>query len=331
MPSDDVPALTRKQLLVLAVLSSEARELSNNELTTLTGSSLTGSDNVRLETELGLVETDRSHRPFSHKLTPKGWEVARKLPTEPQEDPKPVDRIYADDIPSLTPNQILALIVLMSEARELNNNELKELGGFSLTGADNTKLEKKLGLVETDRTHRPYSHQLTEQGWGLVRRLHTMKPPTEAKSATRTLLTLLGNISRSLEQLQSTHGVKLSHGEFFRPQPLPAESGAAEVGDAEVGDVEVGDVEGGDAESRVRKAYASLVGRPGDWVGLADLRDQLPGLARAEVDAALMALLDQDGVRIIPVANTKALSARDRAAAIDIGGEASHALAIGQP
>jgi hypothetical protein len=214
-----------------------------------------------------------------------------------------------DDVPSLTPNQILALVVLMSEARELSNNELKELAGFSLTGADNTKLESKLGLVATDRSHRPFSHQLTDRGWRVVRELHTMEPPKASKSATRTLLTLLGNLNRSLEQLQSTHGVKLSHGEFFRKSPE----------------------RNGDAEARVREAYAGLAVRPGEWVGLADLRERLADLSRAEVDEALLGLLDQDGVRIIPVANTKALKDRDRAAAVRIGGEDSHALSIERP
>ncbi|WP_433612706.1 hypothetical protein ACQP2P_02070 [Dactylosporangium sp. CA-139114] len=227
----------------------------------------------------------------------------------------------ADDVPSLTPNQILALVVLMSEARELNNNELKELAGFSLTGADNTKLESKLGLVATDRSHRPFSHSLTDRGWRVVRELHTMEPPKASKSATRTLITLLGNIRRGLEQLQTSHSVKITEGEFFRP--------LAPAGEVDAEPVDAGaDV---DAEARVRAVYAQLAGRPGEWVGLADLRDQLTELSRDAVDEALRSLLRQDGVRIIPVANTKALEPRDRAAALSIGGEDSHALSIGRP
>ncbi|MEV0131176.1 hypothetical protein AB0H83_22255 [Dactylosporangium sp. NPDC050688] len=221
-----------------------------------------------------------------------------------------------EDVPSLTPNQILALVVLMSEARELDNNELKELAGFALTGTDNTKLETKLGLVRTDRTHRPFSHELTDKGWRVVRDLHTTEPPKAGKSASRTILTLLGNLHRSIEQLQHTHGVKLSLGEFFTQQAEPKPEAANDENDA---------------QTRVRLAYAELAGRPGDWVGLADLREQLADLSRAEVDGALLMLLDQDGVRIIPAANTKALKKRDIAAAVKIGGEDNHALAIGQP
>ncbi|GAA2374691.1 hypothetical protein [Dactylosporangium salmoneum] len=222
-----------------------------------------------------------------------------------------------EDVPSLTPNQILALVVLMSEAHKLNNNELKELAGFSLTGDDNKKLEK-LGLIQTDRSHRPFSHELTDKGWHVMRDLHTTEPPKAGKSASRALLTLLGNIHRSLEQLQVTHGVKLSEGEFFRQVRGESVEGAVVSETA------------GDAEAQVRAAYAELAPAPGEWVGLADLRDKLERLERAEVDRALMALLDRGDVRIIPVANTKALKPRDIAAALRIGGEDNHTLSIGR-
>jgi hypothetical protein len=40
-------------------------------------------------------------------------------------------------------------------------------------------------------------------------------------------------------------------------------------------------------------------------------------------------MVHKDGVRIIPVANSKALQPRDRAAALRIGEEDNHALWIG--
>ncbi len=71
-----------------------------------------------------------------------------------------------DDVPSLTPNQILALVVLMAEARELTNNDLKELAGFALTGADNAKLETSTDPATGSKTapaglappHQPCHH-----------------------------------------------------------------------------------------------------------------------------------------------------------------------------
>jgi DNA-binding MarR family transcriptional regulator len=214
-----------------------------------------------------------------------------------------------DSVPRLTPTQILALVVLMAEARELTNNELKELAGFSLTGTDNKKLEKE-GLVETDRSHRPYSHQLTEKGWRFVRELPATTPPRAGGSAIRSLYTLLANIQRSLERLQ------ISPGEFFKQAPpatAPAQRSAASA----------------DPEAAVRAAYADLAKAPGDWVGLADLRDRLGDIDRGALDETLRRMVREVGVRIIPLANTKALLPRDREAALRIGGEDNHTIAIG--
>ncbi|MGC4868357.1 hypothetical protein ACLQ3B_23325 [Micromonospora sp. DT53] len=230
------------------------------------------------------------------------------------------------DVPHLTPNQINALVVLMVEARRLTNVELRELAGFTLTGKDNTKLVD-LGLVDTDRTHRPFAHELTDEGWRVARQLHTSPPPKQGGSTTRSLFVVLSNLHRSLDRL------RVSHGDFFKqtgatapaagesrheaPAPsAPAPAAAAPVSAAEV-------------EALVRSAYRDLATAPGAWVGLADVRDRLADTDRAALDAALRAMVGREDVRIIPVANTKSLTARDRAAAVRIGNEDNHALAIG--
>src|SRR5262245_34059258 len=104
-----------------------------------------------------------------------------------------------EPVPSLTPNQILALVVLMAEERELTNNELKELAGFALTGNDNKRLEK-LYLIKTDRSHRPFSHTLTKPGKDLLDKLPTTEPPRQGGSAIRSLFTLLQNVDRAAGQ-----------------------------------------------------------------------------------------------------------------------------------
>ncbi|MGW1059888.1 hypothetical protein [Micromonospora rubida] len=234
------------------------------------------------------------------------------------------------DLPSLTPNQINVLVVLMVEARKLTNSELRELAGFTLTGKDNEKLVKA-GLVETDRSHRPFSHELTDEGWRVVRELHTGVPPKAGGSASRSLFTLLANLHRGLDRL------RVSHGDFFKQtagHPAPARLAAgSDEGQAvplpATGTAPAPIPAGGDVEERIRAAYRELAKAPGAWVGLADLRDRLGDADRAVVDDALRAMLRRDGVRIIPVANSKSLTARDRAAAVRIGEEDNHALSIG--
>ncbi|GLY26160.1 hypothetical protein [Micromonospora sp. NBRC 101691] len=246
----------------------------------------------------------------------------------------------ADALPNLTPNQINALVVLMVEARELTNTELRELAGFTLTGADNTKLVK-LGLVSTDRSQRPFSHELTEHGWHVARRLHTARPPRQSGSATRSLLTVLANVDRGLGRLRT------SQADFFRQDAPGMGADTPERGDDATTTPPAGTTTStgavpaphaadpaapgpaNDAQALVRAAYRELAVTPGAWVGLADLRELLDEYDRETVDAALRALARQDDVRIIPVANSKSLTARDRAAAVLIGNEANHALSIG--
>ncbi|WP_433133098.1 hypothetical protein ACQPWW_14910 [Micromonospora sp. CA-240977] len=222
------------------------------------------------------------------------------------------------DVPHLTPNQINALVVLMVEARRVSNVELKELAGFTLTGQDNRKLVD-LGLVETDRTHRPFAHELTDEGWRVVRHLHTSTPPRQGGSTTRSLFVVLSNLHRSLDRL------RISHGDFFTqtdatapPASVPRQDTPATV-----------TATAAEVEALVRAAYRELAAAPGAWVGLADVRDRLADTDRASLDATLRAMVGREDVRIIPVANTKSLTTRDRAAAVRIGNEDNHALAIG--
>ncbi|WP_444951287.1 hypothetical protein [Micromonospora ureilytica] len=231
------------------------------------------------------------------------------------------------DVPHLTPNQINALVVLMVEARRVTNVELKELAGFTLTGKDNTKLVD-LGLVDTDRTHRPFAHELTEEGWRVVRQLHTSPPPKQGGSTTRSLFVVLSNLHRSLDRL------RVSHGDFFKQTGATAPAAGESRPDAPApataaASTAAAPVSAAEVEALVRSAYRDLATAPGAWVGLADVRDRLADTDRAALDAALRAMVGREDVRIIPVANTKSLTARDRAAAVRIGNEDNHALAIG--
>ncbi|MET7950413.1 hypothetical protein [Micromonospora sp. NPDC005324] len=234
------------------------------------------------------------------------------------------------DVPHLTPNQINALVVLMVEARRLTNVELKELAGFTLTGRDNTKLVD-LGLVDTDRTHRPFAHELTEEGWRVSRQLHTSVPPKQGGSTTRSLFVVLSNLHRSLDRL------RVSHGDFFKQTEATApaageprhEAPAPTAAMTTAAPAAVAPVSAAAVEALVRSAYRDLATAPGAWVGLADVRDRLADTDRVALDAALRAMVGREDVRIIPVANSKSLTARDRAAAVRIGNEDNHALAIG--
>lgn len=90
------------------------------------------------------------------------------------------------------------------------------------------------------------------------------------------------------------------------------------------------------AERHVRQVYAELRAqndRPDlfEWVSLTRLRAELDarGMSRAEQDDALRAMMrEAEDVNLVPENNQKALTDADRAAAIRLGGQDKHLLAI---
>lgn len=82
---------------------------------------------------------------------------------------------------------------------------------------------------------------------------------------------------------------------------------------------------------RIRAAYADLSATHGDWVRLADLRDSLADVPRADLDRALKALHRESDVRLEPEPHRHRIGPADRDAALTIGGEERHKLAIGMP
>jgi len=85
-------------------------------------------------------------------------------------------------------------------------------------------------------------------------------------------------------------------------------------------------------EQQIQKAYEQLQSQSKyniPWVGLAELRNQLSGLTRERQDQALMGLLRQGLIRLIPEENQKTITPADRAAAIVLkDGEPKHLIAF---
>ena len=89
-----------------------------------------------------------------------------------------------------------------------------------------------------------------------------------------------------------------------------------------------------EVENSIRAAYRDLQRRPGDWVPIADLRELVAeehNIRTAEFDMALTRMAVQPGQHVIPWDNTKALTPRDRAASVRIGGQETHAVRLEDP
>ncbi len=119
-----------------------------------------------------------------------------------------------------------------------------------------------------------------------------------------------GTLAQKRDQLEQNYvGKRLSSDAIFAtkdigpsPQQLAAE-------------IEVG-------KTRIQSAYQRLrSGNNHEWVSLADLRDELSDLPRAQQDAALTQMFRDKVANIVPASNKKVLNTRDWAAMIRIGNE----------
>ena len=212
----------------------------------------------------------------------------------------------------LTPTESALLIVLMSEAREISNTELEKRFQLALTGQSREKLNR-LRYVDSHKAGRAYVHQLADEGWVRVQHdLNFASPRARALGAA--LSALHSNLrNRVLPR------VDLSLAEMFSQASVPA-PGAAPQPAAHPGT---------DLQTRIRQAYGSLARHPGAWVSLTALRPMLGDASTADVNDALRRLEQAPDVNIVPESNQKTLTAEDRAAAVRIGDQDKHLLAIG--
>jgi hypothetical protein len=202
----------------------------------------------------------------------------------------------------LTGTEQAVLLVLMAESRPVSNPELERLGP-KLDKTGRTKLNR-LGLIETT-PGRPLMHELTDAGWALCRQLFGAATPPHSTAQGRTLYTLLRALRDHFDRAD------LVPADVFLPAAAPAAAPPRAT-----------------VEDQLRAAYHQLKTKPGGWVGLARLRGQVAGLSREAVDAALVALYREPGVSLIPEENQKVLTDADRAAAVQIGDQHKHLIAI---
>ncbi len=194
---------------------------------------------------------------------------------------------------SLTTRDRAVLLALLAEARQLTNPELQAVAGLRLHGVDRRRLNE-LGLVDSVKVGATYAHQLTERGRDWCATELTATRPPRAGALGGALYAVLAGLGRYLER----RGSRL--GEVFAP----------------------------DVEALILAAYDDLADAAGDWVMLADVRQRLDGTAKVDVDEALVRLARRPGVHLVPEANQQALSPAERAAAVRLGGQDRHALAV---
>jgi hypothetical protein len=189
-----------------------------------------------------------------------------------------------------------ALFVLLLADDEINNKDLKEVHGVTLSKGGREKLNDAL-LLDTDTNKRPYVHRITEAGRAWCEQALTkIEPPSRPNPLVRAGFELLRLFAR-----------------YAREHKIP------------LADV-LGTVAG--MEWLIRMAYWDLSDGPGQHVRLAQLRPRLNGAGKDEVDQKLVEMLKTGLVDLAPDSNRRGLTEADHAAAVRIGMEDKHLVAI---
>ncbi|MDX3189157.1 hypothetical protein PV458_12190 [Streptomyces sp. MN03-5084-2B] len=190
------------------------------------------------------------------------------------------------------------LLLLLVERRDIPNVELRNDYGIQLTEAGRTKLNKD-GLLVTRKEGRRLVHSITPDGENWCEKaLSVIETPPRANALARV----------GFEWLRST--VRYLRRKNIRLREILAGG------------------DGSDLESLIRAAYTELSDEPQDWVRLAKLRPKLNGASKDEVDEVLLDMSNTGLVHLAQSANLKALTEADHAAAIRIGSEDKHLVAI---
>ena len=203
--------------------------------------------------------------------------------------------------------QQAVLLVLMAEARPVRNPDLAALGP-ELKKPTRDGLVRK-GLIEVATENRAMVLELTDKGWATCAKLFGADTPDRPSGQGKALYTVLRALRRYFDRAD------LAPGDVFLPLDDRALEGEP-------------DVLGDQVEEKVRAAYVRLAAREGGWVDLVRLREGLPDVSRHDLDAALTRMYRIPGVSLIPEENQKVLTDGDRAAAVSIGDQDKHLIAI---
>ena len=207
----------------------------------------------------------------------------------------------------LTASESAILVVLMAEAREVLSTELRDRNGLVVRKPQRDKLTR-LHYVASRKSGPTYALQLDAKGW--VRMQSDLDFTLRGASA----------LGAALTAVQA----------HLRDRVL-ARSGCATLAELfALTDVRAPAAEpSGSLTARVVSAYRALADEPGAWVSLRRLRPFLADVPRDDVDEALRRLSRSEGVTIAPESNQKTLTEADVAAALRLGGQENHLLAIG--
>lgn len=212
----------------------------------------------------------------------------------------------------LNTQQVSALFALMGVAREISNNELHEIAGFRIDGPLRRTLNE-LHLVDSGRVgNGPFVHELTDAGWKRCEAELAHERPDRSGPWGGAFSLVLGGMDRFLarENKQLAYLFRIDAKVEPASEPAPEPETLAEI------------------DVQITSAYRQLAPKQGDWVRLADLRPLLNGATNTDVDRVLKDMSKAARAHLAPDPDRKSLTAADRKAAVQIGGDDNHLLVI---
>jgi hypothetical protein len=220
------------------------------------------------------------------------------------------------DNDDLTPNERAILFILMAEGREIPNTRLTKHYKGELAPKSRDRLKQR-GLINIRMNGSRVNLELADAGWKhCLEEMSTAEPPGGAGARGTAAYAMLDAIRRYMDRS------RVPHEEFFQPSDEPTPQAATPAAATKVGLPE-------GVEARIRQAYSELARRPGDWVRLADVRLRLSGVEKSSVDRALVELNRVRDISMVPANKQMELTDEDRAAAVSIGNQDRHLIAIG--
>jgi hypothetical protein len=220
------------------------------------------------------------------------------------------------DNEDLTPNERAILFILMAEGREVPNTRLTKHYKGELAPKSRGRLKQR-GLINVRMNGTRVNLELADAGWKhCLEEMSTAEPPGGAGARGTAAYAMLDAIRRYLDRS------RVANEEFFQPADEPAPQAAATAAATKA-------VRPEGIEARIRQAYSELARWPGDLVRLFDLRRRLSGVDKATVDIALIELNLVRDISIVPANKQMDLNDEHRAAAVSIGNQDRHFIAIG--
>lgn len=201
-----------------------------------------------------------------------------------------------------------ALIALMACNRAVPNAELNSIYRLSLSKPQRDALNRE-GLIVSQKDGRRFSHELTDKGWAWVAQEMSQPVPPRSGAANGALYALLHALGAQLKARDMT--LADLFGEALKEPQRPAGPASATQ-----------------LEDNIRSAYLGLRKRSRDWVSLTELRHRISGASRAQVDSALLAMLNAKDIMLTLNEDRRSLTAADKEAAISIGGTDMHFICM---